>query len=309
MRSDFLFAAAAGALSGGLLLLTLLGGPAAVLVGYLAPLPLFLAGLGLGAVGAAIAGVIGALMAAFSVGVPIAVLFVLSFAVPVVVLCRHALLSRPAADGSTEWYPLGQLAVWLCTIAALAFALVVVGFAIAGQGLLAALQALVSEFATAFQVEIDAETGARIAEYAPGVLAISWQIQVIVNGALAQGLLLRFGRNLRPQADIAGLTLPKALLPAFAAAMALALADGSLGMIGKTLAAIALVPYFLLGLGFIHRLVRSWQARYFVLVLFYGLVLPLFWPVPLIVIGLGLFEHAGQWRRRKGGGPTDRKED
>jgi len=309
LNRNSLLAAAAGLLGGGLLLATLYGGPGALILGYLAPLPLFLAGLSLGATGAIIAGVVAAVLAGFAVGPVAAALYFVSFGLPAILLCRQALLSRQLPDGGTEWYPLGLLAVWLAGLAAAAFTLALLGFGLTGEGLLAAMRQLLADAGRYLPMEIDAAAADQLSQYLPGVMAISWQVQVVINGALAQGLLLRFGRNLRPEADIARMSLPPLMLLAFAAAMALALTDGTLGMVGKTLAAIALVPYFLVGLGFIHRQVRSWQARGVVLVVFYGLILPLFWPVPLLVIGLGLFEHAGQWRRRRGGGGGGRKEE
>ena len=67
--------------------------------------------------------------------------------------------------------------------------------------------------------------------------------------------------------------------------MFLATLDGLLGVVGKTLAAIAIVPYFLLGLGVVHGFVQPWKARWIVLLLFYSLML--FWPLPVIIAGLG----------------------
>ena len=82
-----------------------------------------------------------------------------------------------------------------------------------------------------------------------------------------------------------------------AVAVFLATLDGLLGVAGKTLAAIAIVPYFLLGLGVVHGFVQTWKARWIVLLLFYSLML--FWPLPVIIAGFG-FVNA-MLRLRSGG--------
>ena len=46
----------------------------------------------------------------------------------------------------------------------------------------------------------------------PGIVAASWMIMLVANGALAQGVLARFGANWRPSPDLAGLGLPARLV-------------------------------------------------------------------------------------------------
>jgi hypothetical protein len=68
-----------------------------------------------------------------------------------------------------------------------------------------------------------------------------------------------------------------------------------IGVVGKTLAAIAIVPYFLLGLGVIHGFVKSWKARWIFLILLYGILL--MWPLPALVAGLGFLVAVLRLRR------------
>ena len=122
-------------------------------------------------------------------------------------------------------------------------------------------------------------------DFIPAIFAVSWIVDLIFNGILAQGLLARFGQNLAPSPKMADIRLPAAWIGVLAAAIFLATLEGLIGGVGKTLAAIAIVPYFLLGLGVVHGFVQTWKARWIVLLLFYSLML--FWPLPVIIAGFG----------------------
>ena len=59
----------------------------------------------------------------------------------------------------------------------------------------------------------DAESGVAqvvdsFAQVFPGMVVVSWLTMAIVNAALAQGVLMRFGRNLRPAMRVAEVELP-----------------------------------------------------------------------------------------------------
>src|SRR5512134_1769046 len=98
---------------------------------YLAPLPLCLAGLGWGGLAAALSALTGTIVVALAFGPGIATVFAVSIAVPVAVLTRLALLSRPvtAAEGqqsaALEWYPPGRLVGWAALMAGLLAGLLV----------------------------------------------------------------------------------------------------------------------------------------------------------------------------------------
>ncbi|HZD24854.1 MAG TPA: DUF2232 domain-containing protein, partial [Alphaproteobacteria bacterium] len=269
MALYYLWSAAAGIASGLLYLSPLTGNLGTVILAYIAPLPLFLGGLGLGVPAAALAGAIGAVLTGITAGAQIAGIYALSYALPVLLVSRQALLSRPTPDGGTEWYPLGHLAAWLAGLAIAYFALVTVIAGIAGNGLIAEIRDVIRTYGELLGEQgggrLQAELDPWITSL-PAIVVGSWMLTLTINGALAQGLLARFGRNLRPLADIAFMVVPWQMLPLFAvSAVAALLLGGMPGLVAKTLAAIATVPYFLHGLGVVHRRVREWLVRYLIL--------------------------------------------
>ncbi len=142
----------------------------------------------------------------------------------------------------------------------------------------------------------------------PAAVVGSWIVMVTVNGALAQGLLQRFQRNLRPSPDMAELSLPVAVPAALGvAAIAWVVADGALGFIGRNVAVILMVPFFFLGLAVVHAFVRGSRLRSWLLVSAYGSMMLFGWPVLLVAV-LGLFEQGLGLRRRIAGGPPAVKE-
>jgi hypothetical protein len=309
MATYYLIAIGAGVLSFLLQMSAALGSIGAMLLVFLTPLPLFMAGLSKGTLAAAIGGGVATLLGALTVGLPFALQYLVTMAAPVTLLCRNALLARPGPQGDLEWYPLGYLAVWLAGLAAFFFLAVVAYHHLAGSDLLTVLETTIRKAGPLMGVEAQIEMFVATVPYLPSALAVMWMLALTVNGALAQGLLLRFARNIRPHVDIAELLLPKFYFLAFGAAVALSLLDGYAGMIGKTLAAIAALPYFLQGLAAIHARIRNWTGRAFVLILLYGFILPVFWPTGLIIVGLGLFEHANRLSRTGRGNDDGGKEE
>lgn len=301
MARYILIAVAAGLLSGCLHLSLALGSMGGIILVYLTPVPLFIVGLSMGAQAALIAGGTGALVDILVDGPALGASYIAMFTIPVALLCRQALLWRQDSSGGQVWYPLGNLATLLAALAAAGFLLMTVVAALVGEGLLAELEQKMRDLAAAMQVKENVEQMVAMAPLVPPMICVSWMLMIIFNGALAQGTLQRFKRSIRPKADIAELSLPLPLLAVFVAAVALAFLPGTAGLIGKTLAAIGAVPYFLAGLGVIHGWVRAWPGRVFVLVPIYILTFLFVWPV----IGLGVWQQLSGSRS----GGADREED
>ena len=119
-----------------------------------------------------------------------------------------------------------------------------------------------------------------------------------VNGILAQGVLGRYGRALRPAPDIADLILPGWLPLVLAGAAAVAfLGAGDLGFLSLSLTLVLALPFFFAGLAVVHTLCRRAKARVALLVAFY-IVLVLFSWLALLVVGLGLIDQWAGFRQR-----------
>jgi len=208
------------------------------------------------------------------------------YGLPVIVICRQALLSRSDAQGQAHWYPPGHLLLWLAGMAVAGLVFGLAGLSLFGDGLMAYLNAVMAPFADQFPNAEQREVLMALVEYLPAFFAVSWTLGLIFNGVLAQGLLVRFGYNIAPSPKLADISLPMAWIGTLLAALLLSSMTGLMGVFGKTLAAIAIVPYFVLGLGVVHGFFRPWKGRLGILILFYGLLF--LWPLPVLVAGLGL---------------------
>jgi hypothetical protein len=288
-----------GGAASGLLYALALGGVLGAAL--LAPLPLFLAGLGAGLAASLWASAIGLLLAGAAGGLEGAVNYAVASAAPVVVVTRRALLNRAAAGGGVEWYPPGLVLTWLTGLGVA----VLIGTMILLSGAPGGLEAEVDRAVAAAlagmppganMAQIEAFAHA-IAPILPGLGIAGWLMVVALNGILAQGLLVRFGQNLRPSPRVEDVELPNWMPLALAAAVAAAFLGGSAGYAGKNATAVLAVPFFFAGLGVVHALVRRLSGGPLALVAFYAIMAMFGWPV-LLVAALGLVDQWVAFRAR-----------
>ncbi len=287
------------------------GGFGGVLLAYLTALPLFVVGLSMGWTAAAIAGVGGAVMVALAAGFTFGLVFLLMFGGPVAFLVQRALLSRPEGDdpttGRIEWYPTGLLILWLV---GMAVALVVL-MAMMASGSEGGLRGLVAEAvdqligniavtppeqrAVGAEVQLFQET---LVLYGPGVFALSWTLMIMVNAALAQGVLSGRGNALRPSPSLSRIDFPY-WAPFVLAAFALVGVMDFLGFgyLAVNLTMIAALPFLMAGLGVVHAATSALPGRLLVLTGIYLLVLVLPFVQSAMVL-IGLADHWFGIRRR-----------
>lgn len=300
-------------LASALLLALPLAGPGGLFFALLVPLPLFAAGLALGARGAAIAGVV-VLAAVALAGGPWPVLGVGAVLVaPVWVLVRQALLSRPVGNGGgVEWYPAGLLVTWLSGWGLAWLALATLLFAGGEAGLEATVREQVARSLGSLMPQAPEADVGQLAEamagYAIGLSLASWMLLLAVNGALAQGALTRFGRNLRPAPELASMELPPWLAGLLALAAVAFFAPGVAGFVGQNALLVLLVPYFFVGLAVLHTVARRMTARVLFLVVCYAILVIFTWPA-LLLAGLGLIEQWARLRRRLAAGGRGKEDD
>ncbi len=312
MPPALLAALAGGATAAAMYLTLLTGSTGGMVMVYLAPLPLFLAGLAFGPKTAAIAGGM-AVVLVFGIGggIVLPLTFLVFSVVPVLMVGRQALLSRRRQDGGVEWYPpgllllslagLGVAAVLAATVLALVFGgdgglRVVVRDLLAGN--LAQLLAIPGDPAAADRgPEVAAAIATTIAQVFPGVVAVSWLLMVVTNGLLAQALLVRFNRLMRPMLRMTELELPGWMPLALAVTLLGAmLLEGEIGFLAVNLAIVLALPFFFSGLAVVHAYAARRAAKVAFLVVFYLVLSFLAWPV-VAVIGLGIIE---QWAGLRG---------
>lgn len=310
-----ILAVAAGIASSLIYLAPASGSVLGLFIANLTHLPLFLAGLGLGALGATIAAFTGAAVTTAFANVSGMLPYALGFALPVAVVVRQALLSRTRPDGAVEWYPAGRLLALATAYAAALF--VVVAFMLAGEpgGFEGAVRRTLDQALSAYVpglAEADRATAAAAwSQTFPAMVAGSWLLTFTVNGSLGQAILVRAGRNLRPSPRYAEIEAPRWLMAAVALSGVLWLvAEGTPGYAGRSLMLIFAIPFFFQGLGVAHVISRGWPGRPFALVVFYMLILFLpRWSGLVLVTGAGAIESLIGLRRRFAGPSADEEED
>ena len=305
MSKTTLIAVGAGAVSALLYVSLLAGSPGALIFAYLSALPLFATGLSLGVVPVLIAAAAGTVLTGMADEFVSAAMYGGLTAGPVVWIVHLALLSRQGGT-TPEWYPGGRLVTWLSAIASGYFVLAVIAFA----GVEGGLRGHIERFLTTLLERISGRSwteldGAQALMQVweplfPALVGVSWILMVSINGILAQGLLVRFGRNLRPSPQIGTLQLPRMLAIVFAMGLLTSLAPGIIGYAGTTASVYVMVPYLLLGLAVVHAVAGKFPTAHVVLVVFY-VTLVLFGLFGLaLVAGLGLVEQWFNLRRRCG---------
>ena len=314
MTRSLIFGSLAGAASA-VLVLTAASGPLGILLGYLAPLPLFFAGLTHGVTAVGIAGVVGTLVSAVN-GLLAGGVYLVTFAAPVVLVVRQALLARPATEASgtaeisndLEWYPVGRLVLWLAGWALGLFGMALLLTADREGGLPGMLQPLLVQFLAAMpqgaadQAADLPAVAKRLASLMPAVFGVSWLVMMTINGTLAQGMASLLKQNRRPTPVYRALTLSRPLAVALVAALLGAfLLPGDVGFIGGTVAAILAFPFFLQGLAVVHGLATRVALPGLVLAAFYAVLVVAGALVGILVVILGFIEEWAGFRRRFAG--------
>jgi len=291
--------AAFGAVAGLMYVGVMLGTPGALILVYLTQLPLFLAGLWRGAGAAVAAGITGTLVLAGASDLVGAGIFAVLNAAPVALLVRQALLARRRDDGTLAWYPPGLLTAWLT-----GYALVGIGGAVLLMGGPESLQSSLRDVLAQVldrmyerRLPNRDEVAATLASIIPGIVAASWMVTVVVNAALAQGVLARFGANWRPSPSLIALDLPIWLAIALGIAAAAVALGGAARFIGINVIIALSVAFCLAGLAVLHVAARRLSHPMMALVFFYTTAALFGWPF-LVVAVLGLLESWLGLRRR-----------
>jgi hypothetical protein len=261
------------------------GSIAAVILFYLAPLPIAIAALGWGHV----SGLIAAAVATTVIAVLSGIFFI---AVPVIAfgawwLGYLALLARPASNGggggTLEWYPLGRLVLWAALLGTLVVAAAVPNFGTDQESLQAALRKTYERILRD-QALIDILVVA-----VPPAAAVFSTITNLFNLWLAARIVRISGRLARPWPDLAALSLPPLSAGLLAAAIVGSFLPDLVGVLFGALAASLLMAFAVLGFAVLHAITRGMGSRAIVLAGVYGLTIVFGWPV-LAMSLLGLAE-------------------
>ena len=268
----------------------------AILLFYLAPLPILLAGIGWSHLSALIAGVIAAAGLAFSFGLWFFLAFLGGVGIPAYLLAYVTMLARHLPDGTLEWYPAGKLVLWTAGIAAVSTALTIPIFGIDLESYRATLKQI---FERLIRLQLGTPAGEPLklprggdvsitldlmATVMPPMAAVISMITGIVNLWLAARIVRASGRLTRNWPDLSAIHFPPMTPVVLLATIAISFLASILGVAAGMLAACLLLAYAILGFAVIHQLTRTLSARGAILGAVWLIVLVLGWPVIVVAL-------------------------
>ncbi len=260
------------------------GSVVAILLFYLAPLPILIATLGW----SHIAGLIAAASATAAIAVFSGVFFI---AVPVIAfgawwLGYLSMLARPATNGGggdLEWYPVGRLVLWAAVIGTLVVAAAIPNFGTDQESLQSALRK------TYQRILRDQAFIELLVVAVPPVAAMFSTLTNVLNLWLAGRVVKISGRLKRPWPDLSALSLPRSASGLLAGAILGSFLPDLFGILSGALAASLLMAFAILGFAVLHAITRGTASRSVVLAGVYVAATILGWPVLAMAI-LGLAE-------------------
>lgn len=276
-----------GLLSATLSLLPLLPFSGLVFLSYLAPLPLFLIGLGIGLRPLYGAVLIATILVFLTEGFILGAQFFIFSGLGPTFLINRALLHRKKAPGKSTWYPSSLLLRDITLASGLIMILALGTYLYLTQGvdIHSLVKTLLKTFDPHGHVKDAESLLISIFPFLPGFFAFSWTLMMFINALIAQGLLVRFDRNLRPTPSLINLEAPKSFLIYLGLALVLSFVGvGSLELLGKNASFVLVLPFFMVGLGVIHTWIRKVPFATAGLILFYFLLLLFLWPAFFVIL-------------------------
>ena len=281
------------------------------MLALLAPLPLFLVGLSMGARAASIAGVAAALIVILATSTMTGVTFIFTHVMPAFLIAWKAPLSITTINGAgaktTAWYPPGLLVIWLAAPPLAMLLLASAYGAVNGDGLREMVATHMEPFLQLQRSEIGAKVlgldeapsseqmamiDDLIVQVVPMTIALVGMVTSLVNGMFAQGLLTRFGHNIRPSPKMSEIELPLWLVASLAGCLLVHfLIDGNVGFLAITTAGILAFPVFMSGLGVAHAVAERTMSPFMVLFMTYAMLIIAGVVMMVVMTTLGLIDH------------------
>ncbi len=284
---------------------------------YLAPLPIMIAGLGWSHWAALSAALTGALALGVVFGTVFFFAFLAGAGIPAWWLGYLAMLARPgnhssgngASAAALEWYPPGRLVVWAAVLAALIVVVAIPNFGIDADSFRVGLH---DALARMLRSEIGAPADAplsvpgvtnadRLIDFLvaaiPPAAAVLATITNMINLWLAARIVKFSGLLKRPWPQLSAITFPRLVAAALAIAVALSFVGSLVGIVAGVLSASLLMAYGVLGFAVLHAITQGMDSRAFLLGGTYAAVLVFGWPVLALCL-LGLIETAFDLRAR-----------
>jgi hypothetical protein len=312
MIAVLLIALAAGCASALMFASLLSGALISLLLFYLAPLPLMVAALGWGPLGATIGGIAAAIGLGAIFGLPYCIAFAVTVALPAWWLGHLALLGRPVTSGVSsgngatpaapvlEWYPVGRILLWIAGFAGLTTMAALLTLGTDAATITGTLQRFLLQVIGPRDAASAGETEQwvnAIVTIAPAAAAISAMITLTINLWLAARITATSGRLHRPWPDLKSAALPPMTLATLSVALALCFTGGLLAVLALIITAGLTMAYAITGFAVLHILTLSLKNRALWLSCAYTIVVVFVWPVFAIVV-LGIADTVFGLRQR-----------
>lgn len=286
-----------------------------VLLFFMTPLSLYLAGLGLGPRAAALAAVTAVVIIILLATPAGAVVYAVSTAVPAVIITRLAMLSR-GESAEQEWYPVGRLVVAAAIFGGVFTVLALLLLGGHSDELGKTMRGLVETFVKSelptlpggtplTPAQID-EISATTLKTLPWALGMLTMITILLNLWLAGRITLASGRLVRPWPQLRTVALPSALIWALLAAIALTFATGSIGLFAGGFAGALTTAFALVGLAVVHVFTAASPWRNFLLAFLYAGLAVATAGVGLVLACVGIAETIFHYRSDHTGTPPER---
>ncbi len=300
-----------------LLFATLASGSAiSIVLFYLTPLPILLAGIAYSQLAGLIAAAAAALFLGYALGRWFFLSFLVAIGLPAYILSYLAMLARPVSNGqgeTLEWFPAGTLVIVAALLAALATALTIPAI---GLDLETYRNTLKEGFERILRAQTNTPAGQPLqlpggrdpkqvfdvlALVMPPFAALMSMGTGVFNLWLAGRAARVSGRLKRPWPDLHELRFPNFTPLVFATVIALTFLSGIPGLVASLFGVTLLLAYVLLGFAVIHHITRSMNARLIILSALWAAVMFMGWPI-LVIALIGLADPIFDFRKRFGGG-------
>src|SRR5258708_1745687 len=274
MIAIVLIAIAAGSASALMFASIISGALISLLLFYLAPLPLMVAALGWGPLGATIGGIVAAIGLGAIFGLPYCIAFAVTVALPAWWLGHLALLGRPKTSGVSpgngaapvapdlEWYPVGRILLWISGFAALTTMAALLTLGTAPAAITGALRRGLLRMLGPREVSSTGEAEQWIdvvVTIAPAAAAIVAMMTLTLNLWLAAKITATSGRLHRPWPDLKSAALPPMTLVALCVAIAFCFTGGLLAILALIVTAAFTVSYPLTAFALFHTLTPGFK--------------------------------------------------
>lgn len=299
------------------------GSVLALVLFYLAVLPLFIAGLGWGWATAGVGALAGSLAIVIALGPLAGLVFLIAVAAPPVWLSSLVLLSREHADATgavvREWYPIGRVVAWTSVLAGVLILPSIVVFGLTLEAYEASVRQMFDQLFAGgtgpngqpLPAGVDAERFAEFfIRFIPPFSVVVWIATTLGNMYAAARAVRASGRLVRPWPNLKAFELPRGLALALAGAIIVSFMPGMIGLVAGAFTAGLMFAYTLAGLAIMHTITMPSPLRHIILGGVYFTLLFLGWSATvlswsgLLLALLGLSEPLHNLRARMSARPA-----